>query len=468
MALACLSVPVQADPVADPGFVFVDVNNDGLYAPEDGDIGLGSSPSVDINALILNNGTFNTQVSEGAYQAPCYPVSLVVPASQDIQTSAVLNLSAGEHLLVYGRLSAPSIYLSACGRVDMTGSFSLFSTQMKVCAGCDAILDSALISGLDVVNNTTPVSKLYVYSDSNISANQAVIATGLMISFEAQCGLMASNAGLTTSPDVTTSAIRFLANQEVHATDTSASTGGTFTAKSWCNKVDFTGLALIAGKLNIWAACDVNLSGSEMLGSSISASSSVTIQACNKVTLWDAAYPLSTAVSASSISIKGDCDVEVSNAFLNATVGGVTLTSVYGTLTLNSAFVSAIGSFSASGNCGVSAVSAGVVANNALKFMADNGPVDVSGSFVQAQTPSILTTYIQAVSCCNLTANGIDWTAPSKITLKSNTEDVFAENANFHTPTTRLTAYGLDIYVTGALFDGTVVYGPSGVRVFGP
>lgn len=468
MAFGSLSVTAQADPVADPGFAFVDVNNDGLYAPEDGDIGLGSSPSVDINALILNNGSFNTQVSEGAYSAPCYPVSLVVPASQNLSTSFSLNLSAGKNLLVYGSMTAPSISLCACEKVDLTNSLALFSTLMKVCAGCDAILNGALISGMDVAYNTTPISKLSVCSYNSIQADMAVIATGLQISFEAQNTISVSNAGLSTSPDVSTSSIRFFADQEINVTDTSVSTGGTFTAKSWCNRVNLAGLSLIAGRVNIWAADDVNLIGSDFYGSSVSASSSVTIQSYNKVNLWDPLHPLATAVSGSSISVKGDCDVDVSNAFLNATVGGVSLTSVYGTLTMNAAFVSAIGSFTASGNCGLSAVGAGVVANNTLKFTASNGAMDVSGSYVQPQNPAITGTNIQAVSGCILTANGIDWTAPSRITLRSNWEDIYATSANFHTPVTRLTAYGMDIYVTGAAFDGSVVYGPSGVQVYGP
>jgi hypothetical protein len=464
---AGMSVSAQAAPVADPGFVFVDVNNDGLYAPEDGDIGLASSPSVDINGLILNNGSFNTQVSEGTYQAPCHPVSLVVPASQNLTTPFSLNLNAGENLLVYGSLSAPIIYLSADNTVDMTGSFTLFGTLMKVCAGGNATLESALITSLDVVNNSTPVSKLYVQSCNDVLANQAVIATGLMISFEAQGGISASYAGFTTS-EAASSAIRFLANQQVQATDTAASTGGTFTARSWCSGVDFAGLSLIAGKVNILANADVNLIGSDTFGSSISASSSVNIQAYNKVNLWNSAYPLASAVTGSSLSIKGDCDVEASYAFLNATVGGVTLTSVYGMLTMHSAFVSALGSFSASGSGGLSATGAGVVANGNLRFTAANGTMDLSGSFVQPQNPSILTTNIQAVSACILTANGIDWTAPARITLKSNWEDIYAQNAYFRTPSTRITANGRDIYVNGALFDGTVVYAPSGVRVYGP
>lgn len=468
IASACIVSPAQADPIADPGFVFVDVNNDGLYAPEDGDIGLGSSPSVDINALILNNGSFNTQVSEGAYEAPCDPVSLVVPASQDLSTSFSLNLSAGKNLLIHGSMTAPSIYLNACEKVDLTNSLSLFSTLMKVSAGCDAILDGALISGMDVVYNTSPISKLSVCSYSSILADLAVIATGLQISFEAQNGISVANASLSTSPDVSTSSIRFFANQEINVTDTSASTGGTFTAKSWCNRVNLAGLALIAGKVNIWAANDVNLIGSDFYGSSVSASSSVTIQSYNKVNLWDPLHPLATAITGSNISVKGDCDVEASNAFLNATAGGVSLTSVYGTLAMNAAFVSALGSFNASGNYGLSAVGAGVVANNTLKFTVANGAMDVSGSFVSPQNPAITGTSIQAVSGCILTANGIDWTAPYRITMKSNWEDIYATNANFHTPATRLTAYGMDIYVTGATFDGSVVYGPSGVQVYGP
>ncbi|HEV2473642.1 MAG TPA: hypothetical protein VGS41_13290, partial [Chthonomonadales bacterium] len=49
---------------ADPGFAYVDVDGDGLYTPSV-DIGLDSTPSVDINALI-RTGSFNTSVSQGS------------------------------------------------------------------------------------------------------------------------------------------------------------------------------------------------------------------------------------------------------------------------------------------------------------------------------------------------------------------------------------------------------------------
>src|SRR5207248_3103243 len=54
ICVTTLSLPASAIPpypLADPGFSYVDVNNDGMYNPDDGDIGLASTPSVDIDAL---------------------------------------------------------------------------------------------------------------------------------------------------------------------------------------------------------------------------------------------------------------------------------------------------------------------------------------------------------------------------------------------------------------------------------
>src|SRR5579862_3225160 len=78
--------------VQDPGFSYVDVNNDGLYNPLDGDIG-----PVD---AYIQDGTFDTARSEGTYRAPRYPASLVISRFQQPITAGVpINIRAGVNLI---------------------------------------------------------------------------------------------------------------------------------------------------------------------------------------------------------------------------------------------------------------------------------------------------------------------------------------------------------------------------------
>src|SRR5437660_1224800 len=72
LGVTVLALPASATVgVADPGFSYVDVNNDGLYNPADGDFG-------PVDPLILNDGRFDTSQSEGPYHAPSRPASLVL------------------------------------------------------------------------------------------------------------------------------------------------------------------------------------------------------------------------------------------------------------------------------------------------------------------------------------------------------------------------------------------------------
>lgn len=91
----------------DPGFPFVDVNGDGLFQGPDGDIGKGTG--VDILALILNDGSFDTALAEGGYKPPASPASLVVPKSVSVssKTLAGLELQAGLDLAFSGQASLP-------------------------------------------------------------------------------------------------------------------------------------------------------------------------------------------------------------------------------------------------------------------------------------------------------------------------------------------------------------------------
>ena len=71
-----ISLTARAQPT-DPGFPYVDVNNDGVYSPASGDIPLTSGQ---ILSVIQSIGYFDTQRSvNGIYHAPDHRASLVIP-----------------------------------------------------------------------------------------------------------------------------------------------------------------------------------------------------------------------------------------------------------------------------------------------------------------------------------------------------------------------------------------------------
>lgn len=101
-ALALVLLPIgQVFAQPDPGFSYVDVNNDGLYNPEDGDV--GASMGVDIDEL-LASGYFHTQISQGDYVAPPDPASLVV--LRRLSNRQGVLLVAGMDLAVAASVSA--------------------------------------------------------------------------------------------------------------------------------------------------------------------------------------------------------------------------------------------------------------------------------------------------------------------------------------------------------------------------
>jgi hypothetical protein len=104
-------------PVADPGFAYVDVNNDGMYNPAAGDIALTGARDI-VALAAANKGVFNTQQSVGGYVAPNRRASLVIPASVSVDFTALnipITLKAGLNILIYGTVTAPSLTLLGAG-----------------------------------------------------------------------------------------------------------------------------------------------------------------------------------------------------------------------------------------------------------------------------------------------------------------------------------------------------------------
>lgn len=126
-------------PVADPGFPYVDANQDGAFNPADGDI--GRATGVDILALVLNDGSFSPDVAEGGYVPPASPAALVIPRSVRFSSRTLpgLTLSAGRDISFFGQasLSAAGAWLTITSdrNIHMDGAVLSANGDLAVDAG---------------------------------------------------------------------------------------------------------------------------------------------------------------------------------------------------------------------------------------------------------------------------------------------------------------------------------------------
>jgi len=443
--------------VEDPGFVYVDYNNDGLYSTDDGDI--GATSGVDINALIFNDGVFETFRSEGDYHAPCRSVSLVVPASQSLSLTVPLRLEAGYNLIVHGALSAPSITLQACRNVNLAGSFSTFDTKMKVSAGCTVTLDGAIAgaSGLDMS------SELRVCAGRVVYANMApILLADALIAIGANCSAYFDAAVLaTTSAD---SLICVGAYGTIQSVNGSAmSSGGAINVHSCGGRVSLLDNDLVGTPIAVSGGDDVNITDSAMT----SLDSSICLWSCDQVI----GNSTNTTLSSGSLSAKGGDGVDLSSAFLVTTSGAVDLQSCGGQVRVNSSTISAAGGFSAYARWSVLGTGLSLNADLFARFISDCSKVTLNSSVINP-FGSATDTSIYAKGRSTVNADDANWNVPFRITLRSDCSIVTARNALLQVSRldglVRFLAYGGTIDVTGATISGPSSFGPPGVNVIGP
>jgi hypothetical protein len=368
IAIGVLAFPLPATAtggVADPGFSYVDVNNDGLYNPADGDFG-------PVDPLILADGHFDTSQSEGPYQAPCWPVSLVISRAQLPPLTVPLSLKAGVNLIVYGRLKAPTISLQACRNVDLSTSNSEFGTQMTVDAGRDVILDGAAITGDD------PSSQLYVSGCGDISARKFAnvstsISTGSLVSLCAGGCMYLDGAQIATSKtgaSVTLNAGGAL--EAVDGTNITTLTAGDVVARSQCNLVRLENDSIDGKTLLVDANCNASVTSSV-----INTSGATTIQANGSVD------GISAVISCSCLKVSSCACVDLDSSNISASPGGIEVTG-RGDVTANSVTWTASTKIAVTSTCGniFARLSRMTVTGvpNPIAFYAGGGLIDVTGS----------------------------------------------------------------------------------------
>ncbi|MBM3494282.1 MAG: hypothetical protein FJX72_08180 [Armatimonadetes bacterium] len=199
------------DGVADPGFCYVDVNNDRLFSPTDNDI------PVDLQALLPPDGGFNTQVSKGDYIAPRKRASLVIPESQHLIMSESVNIAVGWDLVIHGRLDAPKIVLSAHNILDADAVQILANAAGITMSGRKGVsaAGATLVAPTDLAisSQSGPIAMpgasvncgggMKIESGGELVANGLAAILGSAALLQSKGEMAASDAAINTSGPVT-------------------------------------------------------------------------------------------------------------------------------------------------------------------------------------------------------------------------------------------------------------------------
>lgn len=459
--------------------IFVDVDGDLAFTPAV-DIGPGAANDVDIRALILADGKFNTQQNEGAYRAPQTPASLVIPETERLDLTVPVDLKAGLHLVMRGMLSAPSISLRSgndrgaepdetrygviCqstaegrGSVDLTNALCGFATKMQVTAGADVYLDGAGITGWDLV------SALTVNAGRDISVMPtaeygASLGCTTSILLDAARNIAAGDAYLGAYDPL--GYVKLIADETVtSAGGMAVDSAGKITVQSNCASVRVEAGSLYGQTVVVNAETSIAMSGTSVYAAgAFTANAGCALDLCSGTP---------ATITAGSMNLKGASGVEARNLFAQATAGTCSLNSSCGPLAIDDAYIQSAAGFTAHAETYLSAARAWISANDYARLYADRGAMDASGSTIAPFDPvADPTTSITAQSRCDLNAADARWGSPARINIKSTEGNVHLERGAFDSPRSVIRAFGLDIYVTEATgFSGTVSYGPSGYQL---
>ncbi|MGC8668621.1 MAG: hypothetical protein ACP5VE_10960 [Chthonomonadales bacterium] len=507
----------QSGPVADPGFVFVDVNGDGLYSPTV-DIGLASNPSVDVNALILSDGVFDTQKAKTAggstYKPPKKPAGLVIPASQSLVLTLPLHLRAGGDLIVHGSLQAPVIVLeagstrkhsdddrfhgshgesvarasqrsgtsvlcdggSARGTIDLTGSTCWFDVSMTALARKDIVLNGMSATGTDLfwIGTLPPVTTFTAAAGRSIigeiwgpAAVGPAVAVGEGIVLQAGKALSASSASFYVYD--TAGSIKGASHDHMALKDqTSFISGGSILLKAEDEDLEASNASFQASDVSITAEDEMALSGC-----SVQATGTVSLASDEEL---DLSRNAPSSIQAGSIAIEGE-EVHARGASLFATSGPIAIGADDDGADISGASIFAPFGLSILAEEGVDFSSALIQAGTYVKVASaeedecgedDEGGVVADNSQIWPVAGADPSTFISVTASGPVHADHCNWNAPASIGIQSLQSNVTARYSAFNAATIGLFAGGLAIDVTGTSFGGSVSYGPAGVVVTGP
>lgn len=447
--------------IADPGFTFVDVNGDELYSAAEGDIGLASTPSVDINALIQSGGFFNTQISQGDYHAPTQAVSLVVPASQMLSLPNFLLLRAGRHLSVHGRLIAPGLFLQAGGNIDLTRSETEFAAFFGVCAGGDVAITGATATG-DILRGHIGILACgsIVAGASEGQATAFLAGTGIVLAAARAVHLDGASL-LAIAP---ASVVTVSAGSDVRATNGCTLLARTIVGmRSGRGSVSALGGSLSSEGITLSAARNVAVTDS-----TLSAGDNITLHAGGQIT----GNTPATALVANNLYFEALSGADFRGAELLAYAGVLHLRAYTGGVDLTDATLGASEGLTIRGRRSLYAARAFLRADHTADLTSDSGAIYASGSTLVPFSPAVTDTQLTVTAPGLIAANQARWSVPARITLLSTASNVLAASALLQATGSpgqiAIRAMGGLIDATGATLQGAVSFGPAGVTVLGP
>jgi len=471
LAAIALATPAFADPRRpDPGFIYVDVNNDSLYSATDGDIVIPAT-------LITNNGSFDTAKAEGSYRPGCSAVSLVVPASQTVDTGSFpLSLKAGKNLVIAGHLIGPSMKLQAGYNANLTHAILDFKTIFSVCSGKDLTLDDAAITGSEAGSTLYAGANRNLYARATSVGHSANLLAGALVNLEA-CGTATFvDAGISAIDPDSQVVIEATGDIVMDGTPYDAATNpfgpgvtglfspgevqvlahGTSCSSAGPN-ITMTSAAITSGDTEIAASGNVTLSGLfDFSNGTVDVSAGRGVSGGN-----------GTSIFAGTVGVSGTSFVTLDFASLFANIGTASLASSCGTVSANSANIQGATGVSLSGKYDVIALFTQFTADKYVKLLSSAGKVTATDS-------RIVTPFSSTGAAITAQGKGVvdisraNWSAPTSVLVKSTNYNVFALNATLSAASLAFYAGGGTINVTGAVLTGSTTYGPSGVQVIGP
>ncbi len=324
--LLCVTSMVKAQnvrpsyPVADPGFAYVDVNNDGMYNPADGDIALTGSRDLTV-LTAANHGVFNTQQSVGAYVAPKYPASLIIPPSvTDLMFTVPTTIKAGLNIVIAGTVNAPSLTLlgygsgyhpslapssfscsagddswggqsgedcnhgcGSCisirslspnmgvecdqpyysvGKIDLTNGTINFNDQFRAEIGGDIIINGATVTGYGDLSDIMISAGGKLYGNPSTKLQSSLFSFG-NLTLGATKGVNLSGASLGNVNNPSNMLIGAIGPVSItNQSDIATYGGGNITIYSLCDNVTLTNSDLIGGNITCSSGREMNVSGS--------------------------------------------------------------------------------------------------------------------------------------------------------------------------------------------------------------
>jgi hypothetical protein len=453
--------PAFAEPVVDPHFAFVDVNGDGLYAPERGDIGLNSTPSVDVNQLILAGGQFDTQTSQGSYHAPHKKVSLVIPASVTLTLTQPLTLHAGMNLVVHGELDAPSIDLEAGGTLDMAGGKCSFQGTFAAHADDDVIVSGAAITGESLAHDAV-LGQITITSGRDIAAiaasdgsTAALLAdTGVMVWAGRRLNMdMASLTALGHGAAVCagSEAAAAITASSLYAPDGTVA-GGSRNRDADLRETGMSGNSIFAG-----AGRDMDLSGSLL-----ESAGAVTARAGGRLTGSG-----DMTLFANTIAVSGADGIVVDHALFVSMTGACTFDASAGPVKATDAEVDSFTGIGVHARGALDFSRTILRANQAVSLASDNAGLDGEDSVIASNGDPASNVTIGVAVHGAIDIGGVNWAAQAGLSVQSANGKITARSGVFGASAIGFTAGGGRIDVTSAQFSVAPVFGPTGVKVIG-